>query len=110
MPPFSFLKAAPYSAIIKANGIKNVTAEIMYQGIAPYPIRKNDLGMFANPNTEVKIISINDTSVNFLELSLLRSERNSLKWLAEFSLSRFRCLTKIDFVKLANTVNYHKIN
>ena len=71
MPPFSFLKAAPYSAIIKANGIKNVIAEIMYQGIAPYPIRKNDLGMFANPNTEVKIISINDTSVNFLELSVL---------------------------------------
>ena len=39
IPPLSFLNAAPYSAIIKAYGIEKANADIMYHGIALYPIK-----------------------------------------------------------------------
>lgn len=46
--------------------MKKVIPEMMYQGIALYPIRKKALGILVNPNTEVKIIRMTGTNVNFL--------------------------------------------
>ena len=73
IPPLSFLNAEPYSAIIKAYGIKNAIALIIYHGIAAYPISKNDLGILANPNTDVKIISIKAINVSFFVLLFIIS-------------------------------------